>query len=776
MNKPAASTIAIPKFGIGASLRRIEDDALIIGKGEFTDDHKTDAMLHAFIVRSPCAHATFTIVDTSEASAAKGVHLILTAGDIEDLTPLPCETLFEQPDGNKIPAREIPVLCKDVVRYVGDGVALIVADSIDEAKDAAELLDIDYKLLDAVVDMKSALENNTPLVHADAGSNLAYFDFEGDREKTRAAFARATHVSEVNIINNRIVCNFLEPRACLAQWDKGAARFDVVVGTQGVHSIRRILCGVMGLKLDQIHVTTRDVGGGFGTKGFVYREYPLVLKAAKVLGRAVKWNADRTEHFLADAHGRDHIATAQMAMDETGKFLGIKIDLMANMGAYLHCFGPFIPKLCAMMATGVYDIETMAMDTRGVFTHTVPLDAYRGAGRPEAAYMIERLVDRCAMDMGLTPAEIRHRNFIKPEQMPYKTVTGRLYDTGEYAQTMKLCMERANWDSFDKRNDEAKSREKIRGIGMSTYVEACAFAGSEPAFVELKKDGSVDLKIGTQSNGQGHATAYAQLAAEKLGLDYTKVNVRQGDTDELPTGGGTGGSRSVPLGGVSSSRAGENLAEKIRNMAADRLEASSGDIELKNGQARIVGTDRAVTFADLAQLAEDGEDLKAEGNFEQDEATYPNGTHICEVEIDPATATSRVISYTIVDDFGVTVNPLLLAGQVLGGVVQGIGQCLNERTVHDEDGQLLTASLMDYCLPRADDLPNFSFETRNVPSTTNALGIKGAGEAGTIGSCPAVMNAMVDALRREYGIEHADMPLTPGLLWGVINGANANPA
>jgi carbon-monoxide dehydrogenase large subunit len=413
----------------------------------------------------------------------------------------------------------------------------------------------------------------------------------------------------------------------------------------------------------------------------------------------------------------------------------------------------------------------MAMDIRGVFTHTVSTDAYRGAGRPEAAYLIERLVEKCARDMKLTQAQIRQRNFIKPEQMPYKTASGRLYDTGEFNETLKLCMERAGWDDFDARNAQAKAQGKVRGIGMSTYIEACAFAGSEPAFVELKQDGSVELKIGTQSNGQGHATAYAQMAAEKLGLDYGQIKVRQGDSDELAEGGGTGGSRSVPLGGVSTARAAENLAEKIRVLAADRLEASAGDIELINGEARIVGTDRAITFSDIAKAVDDKEKLKAVGNFVQDEATYPNGTHICEVEIDPATGTTTVISYTMVDDFGVTVNPLLLAGQIHGGIVQGIGQCLLERTYHDEDGQLITASLMDYCLPRADDLPNFSFETRNVPSTTNALGIKGAGEAGTIASCPAVMNAMVDALHREYGIDHVDMPLTPGILWDVINRA-----
>jgi len=769
MNPTVLKYSAQPKFGMGAPLRRLEDDALLTGRGRFTDDHQVDGMLHGFVVRSPLAHATFVMGETATARAAKGVHLVLTGEDVKGLKPMPCKVLFEQPDGTTIPPREVPILCQAVVRHVGDAVAFIVADSVDEAKDAAELLEIDYKMLEVSVDMEAALEKSAPLVYGDSGSNIAYRNFVGDKEKTEAAFKKAAHVSEIRIINNRLICNYLEPRSCLAAWDEDIGRFDVVVCSQGVHAVQGTLCTVMGLEKEQVHVVTRDVGGGFGTKVFAYREYPLAMQAARTLARPVKWTSDRSEHFLADAHGRDHITCAKMAMDEEGKFLAIKVDLMANMGAYLHCFGPFIPNLAAMMTTGVYDIEAMAMDIRGVFTHTVSTDAYRGAGRPEASYLIERLVEKCAKDMGLSPVEMRRRNFIRPEQMPYKTASGRLYDTGEFDEHLKRCMERAKWNGFEERNREAKSRGKIRGIGMATYVEACAFAGSEPAYVELKNDGSVDLMIGTQSNGQGHATAYAQLAAEKLGLEYSQVKVRQGDTDELAKGGGTGGSRSVPLGGVSSSRAGENLAEKIRILAADRLEASAGDIELVAGEARIVGTDRFISFAELAQTTNERADLQAEGNFEQAEATYPNGTHICEVEIDPATATTRVVAYTIVDDFGVTVNPLLLAGQIHGGVVQGIGQCLLERTVHDENGQLLSASLMDYCVPRADDIPNFHFETRNVPSTTNALGIKGAGEAGTIGSCPAVMNSVADALGREFGIEHVDMPVTPGMLWELIN-------
>ncbi len=535
--------------------------------------------------------------------------------------------------------------------------------------------------------------------------------------------------------------------------------------------MQKIVSSVLGIGKDELRVVTPDVGGGFGPKTFVYREYLLVLEAARRLGRPVKWTGDRTEHFLTDAHGRDNVTVAEMAMDREGRFLGLRVNLIANMGAYISQYGPFIPVVGVSMSTGVYDIQALDVSVTAVYTNTTPVDAYRGAGRPEAALLIEKLVDACARDMGLSADEIRRRNFIRPDQMPYRTQTGRLYDTGEFEGHMNQAMQRAEWTQFSARLEDAKSRGKIRGIGMATYVEACAFAGSEPAHVELNGDGTVTLKIGTQTNGQGHATAYAQLLAEKLDLPIERIHVRQGDTDELKAGGGTGGSRSIPLGGVSTARAGEDLAEKIRRIAADELEAASADIELRDGVARIVGTDRVMDFAAIARAAKKPDDLKGFGEFVQDEATYPNGTHICEVEIDPDTGSTEIVRYCIVDDFGATVNPLLLAGQVHGGVVQGIGQALVEDTVYGEDGQLLSASFMDYAMPRADSVPFFHFETRNVPSTTNALGIKGAGEAGTIGATPAALNAVTDALYRAYGIKHIDMPATPSRIWGAIRDA-----
>ena len=759
------------KFGMGASPLRKEDNAFITGKGCYTDDKTDNGVLYGYVLRSPAAHAKFKIKDITEAAAYPGVHAVLTADDISHLQPLKNIVPIKQPDGSMNATRDIPVLCKDIVRHVGDAICFIVAESVDLAKDAAELIEIDFDILPAVTDTEKTLDDDSVLVYEDGTKNLAFTHFMGDREATDKIFAKADHITELKLINNRLVSNYMETRAVHAKWDENANRFDVTVGSQGVFGQRRVLASVMGLELEQIHVMTPDVGGGFGTKVFVYREYPLCMVAAKMLGRPVKWTSDRSEHFVSDAHGRDNVVTAKMAMDKDGKFLAIDIDLVAAMGAYLHAYGPFIPYLGITMTTGLYDIPTMAALTRGSYTHTVPTDAYRGAGRPEAAYLIERLVDQCARDMSLSPDEIRRRNLITPEQLPYTTPGGRMYDTGEYEQHMKQCMQNADWDTFEARNDLAKTKGKIRGIGMSTYIEACAFAGSEPAFVELKTDGTFDLKIGTQSNGQGHATAYTQLAAEKLGIDYDKIQLRQGDTDDLENGGGTGGSRSIPLGGVSVVQASEQLAEKIKNIAAEELEASSADIELEDGEARIVGTDRVISFADIAHAANSEDDLMGEGEFKQAEATYPNGTHICEVEIDPVTGVTEIIKYTVVDDFGAIVNPVLLAGQVHGGIAQGIGQCLNENVVYDDEGQLLTASFMDYGMPRADNVPGFDFSTRNVPSTTNALGIKGAGEAGTIGSCPAVMNAVVDALYREYNISHIDMPVTPSKLWSLINSA-----
>ena len=522
-----------------------------------------------------------------------------------------------------------------------------------------------------------------------------------------------------------------------------------------------------------MRVLTYDVGGGFGTKGFNYREYPLTAKAAKALGRPVKWVCDRSEHFLADAHGRDHVSTGAVALDKDGRITALKVEFTAAMGSYFNQFGPFIPWLAISMLTGVYDITTVYAHCDAVFTHTVPTDAYRGAGRPEAAFLLERLMDEAARVAGLSTTEIRRRNFIKPEQMPYKTVTDHTYDTGEFAAHMDKALSAADAGSFEARLAGSKARGKIRGLGFGTYIEICAFGGSEPAKVMLDADGVVSVHIGTQSNGQGHQTAYAQFVGGHLGLDYEKIRVVQGDSDDLPSGGGTGGSRSVPLGAPSVDLASKTLAQQLKELAADELEAGVGDIELADGAARVVGTDRRISFVDLAKKAKDKAKLVATGEFKAEEHTYPNGTHVCEVEIDPETGHTEIARYTIVDDFGATVNPMLLAGQVHGGVAQSIGQAIFEHTVYDADAQLVTGTFNDYAMPRASNLPSFDFQTRNVPCKWNALGIKGAGEAGTIGATPTVMNAVVDALYRAYGIRNIDMPATPLRVWETIQAARS---
>ena len=766
--------VVTPKFGVGASALRKEDDALVRGQGRFTDDFNRDDQVYGYVLRSPYAAATFTINSVEDAAAAEGVHLVMTAADVSTLGDIHCHTPVKQPDGTFNIMRLTPLLCDGQVRYVGDAVAYIVADSIKQAQDAAELIDIEWQGMDAVADMTEALSGRGPLLWPELGSNRAYLYEQGDNAETQAAFENADHVTEISFINNRLVSNFMEPRGVLAEWDPEQESFTVILGSQGVHHMRNTLANhIFKMDTEKIRVISGDVGGGFGTRFHNYRENPLAMEAARRLKRPVKWLADRSEHFVADAHGRDNRVTASMAMDADGRFQALRINVKANMGAYLNGFGPTVPLLGAMMATGVYDIQTHHMRITGVYTNTTPVDAYRGAGRPEAALLIERLVDACARETGIDPAELRRRNFIRPEQFPYRTVTGRLYDVGEYEGHLDKALENADRNGFAARAEDARKRGKIRGFGLSTYVEACAFAGSEPAFLELNEDGTITLLIGTQTNGQGHATAYSQFIVDRIGIDFDKIIVRQGDTRDLEKGGGTGGSRSVPIGGVSVDRAGEILATQMRQIASDELEAAISDIELVDGEARVAGTDRKITYAQLAAAAPDKELLKAIGEIRQDEATYPNGTHVCEIEIDPETGNVEIVAYTIVDDFGVVVNPTLLLGQVHGGVVQGIGQCLMEGAVYGEDAQLLTASFMDYAMPRADNMPSFDFETRNVPSTTNAMGIKGAGEAGTIGACPAVLNAVIDALDREYGIREIEMPTTPHRIWSAIRAATS---
>lgn len=756
------------KFGVGQSVLRKEDDALIRGKGRYTDDYAPQAALRCLMLRSPHAHAKYTI-DVSRARTLPGVALILTADDVGDLGNLPC--LFNL-ETDPFTGPPYPILAKGEVRHVGDAVAFVVAETIDQARDAIEAIDVKWSPLPAVTGVVNAVKKGAPQVWPDKAGNVLFDVSIGDKAATEAAFAKAHTVAEISIVNPRVVASFMETRAAVCEYDAKRDHLTLTVGSQGSHRLRDILCqNVLNIPTDKMRVICPDVGGGFGTKLFPYREYALMAVAARQLKKAVKWAADRSEHFLGDAQGRDNVTTAKMALAEDGKFLAMDCDLMGDMGAYLSTFGPYIPHGGAGMLPGLYDIQAFHCRVRTIFTHSVPVDAYRGAGRPEAAYVIERLVDACARKLDMTPDAIRRKNFIPPKALPYKTATGKVYDSGEFAAHLKRAMEIAEWKEFGKRAKAAKKQGLIRGIGLASYVEICGVMGEETANVRLDPNGDVTVLIGTQSSGQGHQTAYAQIVAEQFGLPPERVHIRQGDTDEVATGLGTGGSASIPTGGVCVERAAGELGKKLKEFAAQALEASAGDLEIASGVIRIAGTDRSISFADLAKRpGVDPSKFNGSATFASADGTYPNGTHLAEVEIDPATGIIKIVNYVIVDDFGKTLNPLLLAGQVHGGAMQGIGQALMEQVVYGAtDGQLITATYMDYALPRAADGPAFVFETANVPCKTNPLGVKGAGEAGAIGSCPAVVNAIVDGLWREYKIDHIDMPATPERVWIAIN-------
>jgi len=755
------------KFGVGQSVLRKEDDALIRGKGRYTDDLAPQPALHALMLRSPHAHAKFTI-DAGRARGRPGVALILTAEDVKELGDLPCLFNFEVDPFTGPP---YPILAKDEVRHVGDAVAFVVADTLDHARDAMEAIEVNWSPLPAVAGVANAVKQGAPQVWPSKPGNILFDVPVGDKKATEEAFAKAHAVAEITIVNPRVVASFMETRAANCEYDAKRDHLTLTVGSQGSHRLRDILCqNVLKIPVEKMRVICPDVGGGFGTKLFPYREYALLAVAARKLKKTVRWAADRSEHFMGDAQGRDNVTTAKMALAEDGKFLAMDVDLMGDMGAYLSTFGPYIPHGGAGMLPGLYDIQAFHCRVRTVFTHTVPVDAYRGAGRPEAAYVIERLVDAAARKLGMTPDAIRKKNFIQPKALPYKTATGKVYDSGDFAAHMKRAMEVANWKEFPKRAKLAKKAGLVRGIGMASYVEICGTMGDETANVRLDPNGDVTILIGTQSSGQGHQTAYAQIVAEQFGLPPERVHIHQGDTDEIKTGLGTGGSASIPTGGVSVQRATQDLGNKLKELAAEALETSAGDLEINNGVIRIAGTDRSISFADVARRAGgDTARLNGAATFNSADGTYPNGTHIAEVEIDPATGIIKIVNYVIVDDFGVTLNPLLLAGQVHGGVMQGIGQALMEQVVYGAaDAQLVTGTYMDYALPRAADAPSFHFETNNVPCKTNPMGVKGAGEAGAIGSCPAVVNAIVEGLWREYKIDHIDMPATAERVWIAI--------
>jgi carbon-monoxide dehydrogenase large subunit len=756
------------RFGISQGLARKEDDALIRGHGRYVADIAPPGVLHAVVLRSPHAHAHFRITDTAAARALRGVHLVLTASDVASLGGLPCVAI---PEGVSVDAPPYPILAHDEVRHVGDAIAFIVADSVDEARDAAEAVAIEWQALPHVVSAVDALKPGAPLVWPKHAKNVAFEATLGDEPATARAFLAAARTVSLAVVNQRLVTNFLDTRAVIAEYDAAADRLTLTLGSQGSHLLRDLLSqAVLKIPPEKLRVVTPDVGGGFGTKLFPYREYALAAFAARQLRRPVKWVAERSEHFLGDTQGRDNYTTARLALDADNRFTALSIEMVCDMGAYLSAFAPYIPYVGAVMLPGVYDFPACFIRITAAFTNTLPVDAYRGAGRPEAAYLIERLIDAAARDLGLAPEALRRRNFIKPKAMPYTTPTGKVYDSGEFAGHMGRAQEIVDWKGFPARAAQSKKAHKLRGIGMATYIEACGSNGPDAATVRLERDGNVTVLAGSQSTGQGHKTAYAQLVAEHLDLPPQCVTVIQGDTDLIATGAGTGGSSSITCGGASVASASRKLADNLKSLAAHALEAAERDLEIADGKVRIVGTDRAVSFADLAVSPRaEPRLLSASDSVGPPQPTYPNGTHVAEVEVDPETGQADIVDYVVVDDFGVTLNPLLLAGQIHGGAVQGIGQAMMENTVYDGDsGQLVTASLMDYALPRASDVPSFTFETRNVRCKTNPLGVKGAGEAGAIGAAPAVMNAIIDALYRAYRIRHVDMPATPERIWAAI--------
>ncbi|MZR29338.1 xanthine dehydrogenase family protein molybdopterin-binding subunit [Sneathiella litorea] len=774
------------KFGVNQSVERKEDFRLITGTGEYTDDISLDGQLYGYMLRSPIAHGKILSIDIDDARQAPGVVDIILGKELEadKANQLPCMIPLKNRDGSDRADPGHPVLATDKVRYVGDNIAFVIADTLDQAKDAAELIFIDFEEEDVVVDTKTANMGNQPLVHKDVANNVAFDWEQGDEKNIQDVFSNASHVTEVELINNRVVVNSMEPRGLIADWDGDAAKMTVRMGTQGGWVLRSLLANaILHVPEEDIRVITPDVGGAFGMKLFFYSECAVTVWASRKLGRPIKWIGERSDAFLSDTQGRDHVTRAKLAFDADNMITGMKVETNANLGAYLSTFGPLIPTMAAVkVLPGVYDIPNFYYRSIGVFTNTVPVDAYRGAGRPEAIFVIERLMDRAARELGLGQDEIRRKNFIPVSAIPYTTSTGCVYDSGEFERIMDRALETSDWASFPDRRIASASNGKRRGIGMCYYVEATAGNPTETATIRFEDDDRVTVAVGTQSSGQGHSTAYAQIVAERLGVPFENIEIVQGDTDKIKSGGGTGGSRSLTTQGPAIHAASDEVINKGKELAGHFLEAAPVDIEFSadDGEFAIAGTDRKIGILELAhrarglgQLPENlAEGLDSEASFTVEAFTYPNGCHIAEVEIDELTGATEVVRYVIVDDFGTIINPALVRNQVIGGVGQGIGQALTENTVYSDDGQLLTGSYMDYGMPRADNIPlDLRYETIEVPCTMNPMGVKGCGEAGCIGAPPAVINAVIDGLA-DLGVHHIDMPATPQRVWDVIQQAS----
>ena len=770
------------KFGIGQPLNRVEDARLLTGQGRYTADIDLDGQAFGHVLRSPHAHARVTGIDFNDALDMPGVLAIHTAAEIRraGLGTIRCLAPATQPDGSLQPLPPHPVLAECKVRHVGDPVAFVVAETIDQARDAADAIMVDYDPLPVTADPNAVFEPDAPPIHDEAPGNISFRWEKGDREKTDALFADAAHIVRTRLINNRVIIAPIETRAAIGDWD--GDRFTLYTPSQGPHSLRRQLANdIFKMPEDTFRLITPDVGGSFGMKIFLYAEQVLVLLAARELDRPVKWVAERAaDAFLSDSHGRDQINNVELALDGDGRFLALRVNNRANMGAYLSNFAPYIPTDCSiLMNNGVYRFQAIHVSVTGVFTNTVPVDAYRGAGRPEAIYLVERTVDAAARQLGIDPAELRRRNFIGANEMPFTTTIGATYDSGDFTRNLDGALKLSDHEGFAARKAKSAARNRLRGMGIAHYIENCGSGPEETGRMRVEVDGSVVFTIGTQDNGQGHQTAYGQIIADRLGIDIAQVRVIQGDTDLVATGAGTGGSRSLPIGGVSCDRAATDVIEKGKRIAAEVLEAAVEDIEFADGAFSIAGTDRNASLADIARAAADpaklpeGEEpgLTGEGTHGSTVYTYPNGCHVCEVEVDPETGQVTLDRYAALDDFGKVINPMLLAGQVYGGIGQGVGQALHENCVYDEDGQLLSGSLMDYGLPRADDIPDIAFDYHeDTPCTTNPLGLKGSGEAGAVGAPPAVMNAILDALSVR-GVKAIDMPATPQSVWRAIRDA-----
>ncbi len=779
--------------GIGASVRRKEDHRFLSGRANYTDDINRPGQLYAVIRRADRPHARLLSIDTAAAAAAPGVVAVYTGADMQadGVGGVPCGWQLHNKDGSPMAEPPHPVLATGKVRHVGDPVAVVIAASRQEAKNAAELLEINYDDLSGIASVRDAVAPGAPLVHDDVPGNVCFDWHIGDKAIVDQAFAHAAHVVELDLTNNRLVPNAMEPRAAIGEFDRSSGEFTLYTTSQNPHVIR-LLMGAFVLHIPEhkLRVVAPDVGGGFGSKIYHYAEEAIVTWAAGKLHRPVKWTCDRSEAFMSDAHGRDHYSKAAMALDAQGKFLALRVSTLANMGAYLSTFAPAIPTyLSATLLAGVYTTPAIYAEVKAVFTHTVPVDAYRGAGRPESSYLLERLVDVIAHDTGLDRVAIRKLNFIPRDAFPYQTPVALMYDSGDYEATLKAALVAADWDGFPARRRAAAVRGKLRGIGMSTYVEACGIAPSklvgqlgaraglyEVANIRVHPTGSVTVLTGTHSHGQGHETTFAQLVSDQLGVPVDMVDIVHGDTAKIPFGMGTYGSRSLAVGGSAMVKAMDKVIAKGKKIAAHLMEASVEDIEFKDGRFSVTGTDKSKALAEISLAAyvphnypieelEPGLDETA--FYDPKNFTFPGGCHICEVEIDRDTGTVEVVNMVAVDDVGRVINPMIVEGQVQGGLAQGIGQALMENAIYDSEAQLVTGSFMDYQMPRAHDFPQMITSTENTLCTHNPLGSKGVGETGAIGCPPAVINAVVDALS-EYGVRHIDMPATPQKIWSII--------